>query len=590
MDIEKLQAGSVKLLGDGYIPLLEAAQECGTTPADLAQRLNARRLGLYVEAKQWLGWLTKDINAVLDHWHDEVTGELEVTIDETRLGGAAAIKEYSGMVSLRFPEEVTDLLDGKSNSVQVCQFLFWPSTSRAFVCDLPGQTITLTDLVVRCVDVNSVTRQLLEALRPIPRGPTSSTVEATATPVEAFSSLCSRYFDHNSDLWKKADHRRRKEDHTRIFIELAGDLPINAIDRKVMRAFAEQVKDIPSQRHKFAQKLGLTSPSYKLLIELKRAHGQPGLSEGEQRKVLETMSQIFSWAVAERDMDANPATRLGTEAVRKAGKRKKKAHEQRQRLAPDDLNMVFSAPWFKNGVGERTAKGDFYSYRPHYYWLPLLALYCGGRLNELSQLYLADIVLQEGVHCLDFNLSGEGKLDIDEGDLPDASDKSLKTISSARVIPIPQRLIDLGFLAYVEKLRALGYLRLFPELKFDEEKGYGKQAGSWFNERFLGKKLGIPRNGKKTFHSMRHNFATALGALQADPNQKADLMGHTRKGSTTEVRYDKGIFSSLKSLIDRIEHPHPPVHVFNVEQGIQAVNDALTLKETRIEKGKRTAD
>jgi integrase len=153
------------------------------------------------------------------------------------------------------------------------------------------------------------------------------------------------------------------------------------------------------------------------------------------------------------------------------------------------------------------------------------------------------------------------------------------------VIPIPQRLIDLGFIAYIEKLRELRHKRLFPELLFDKEKGYGKYAGKWFNDSFLGKQLDIPRNGQKTFHSMRHNFATALGALRADANQKTDLMGHKRKGSTTEVRYDKGISSSLKVLIDQVEYPHPPIHEFNVELGIQALNDALALKTSRVGKG-----
>ncbi|WP_210256256.1 site-specific integrase, partial [Rhizobium phaseoli] len=87
-------------------------------------------------------------------------------------------------------------------------------------------------------------------------------------------------------------------------------------------------------------------------------------------------------------MPSNPALRLGSEAVRKAGKGRTKAHEQRLQLTPEDLSLVFSSTWFASGVGERTAKGKFYSYRPHYYWLPIMALYCGGRLNELSQLYL----------------------------------------------------------------------------------------------------------------------------------------------------------------------------------------------------------
>jgi len=586
MDIKKLQAGSVKLLGDGYISLVEAAEECGSTPADLAGRLLARQCGLFVRAQNWPGWHTADIHADFDHLHDPVTGEVvEVVIDGTRLGGIQALKPFSGYLGIRFTRELSGVLHGEASSVALCQFLFWPSASQGLVCDLPGQTITLADILVRRVDVTSITSHILGQLR-LHSMPTSASVESgTAKSKETFSALCARYFDHNQHLWTKSDHRRRKADHTKIFEQLIGDLPVDELDRRVMRDFAEKIKDLPAERSKFARELSLVSPTFNDLVALKKAHGRTGISEGECRKILDTLAQIFNWAVAEGDMPANPASKLGSEAVRKASKRKAKAHEQRDLLSPDDLSKVFSASWFVNGVGDRTAKGTFYAYRPHYYWLPVLALYCGGRLNELAQLYVKDIVAPHGIHCLDFNLEGDGKIDVDEVDAGDADDKSLKNMSSARRVPIPQLVIDLGFIQYVERLRELGHKRLFSELNFDAEKGYGKYAGKWFNDALLGKKLGIPRDGKKTFHSMRHNFATALGTLHAAPNQKADLMGHTRKGSTSEVRYDKGRFESLKTLIDQVTHAHPRIHPFDVAFGVQALNDALKLKSSRRGKG-----
>lgn len=584
MDIKKLRAGSVKLLGDGYISLEEAAEECGSTPGDLAERLQARHYGLFVRAQDWPGWLTADIQADFDHIHDPVTGEVvEVVIDGARLGGHQTLQPYSGHLGVRFVEELSGVLRGNTPSVDVCQFLFWPSTSRGLVCDLPGRNIRLPDIMVRRVDVTSITSHILGQLRLQAASPSISE-ETVAQPNERFSTLCARYFDHNQHLWTKSDHRRRKVDHTKIFEQLIGDLPIDELDRRVMRDFAEKIKDLPAERSKFARELSLTNPTFNELVALKKAHDRPGITEGERRKILDTLAQIFNWAVEEGDMSSNPASKLGSEAVRKAGKRKTKAHEQRNQLSPDDLNKVFSVPWFIHGVGDRTAKGTFYAYRPHYYWLPILALYCGGRLNELSQLYLKDVVVHEGVHCLDFNLDGDGKIDVDEPDAEDADDKSLKNISSARRVPIPQLVIDLGFIRYVEKLRELGHTRLFPELIFDSEKGYGKYAGKWFNDSLLGKKLGIPRDGKKTFHSMRHNFATALGDLRAEPNQMADLMGHSRKGSTSEVRYDKGLFESRKVLIDQVKHAHPKIQPFDVELGVQALKDALALKSSRVGK------
>lgn len=588
MDVHKLQAGSVKLLGDGYITLAEAADECGATSTDLASRLQARQCGLFVRAHQWRCWLTNDIREDFDHWYDVISGELEVVIDGAKLGGLAGQTDYSGIVSLRFPDELAEVLSGSATAAHICQFMFWPSVSRGLVCDLPGRPIMLSDILVRRLDVNALTRQLLDALPVLHRAKETVVPTEPTSCTAHFSDLCQRYFEHNKDLWVKTDHKRRKADHTTMFMQLMGDLCIDAIDRRAMRKFAETLKDIPRERHKFAQSLGLLKPSYPELVKLKIEHNYPGLSEGEQRKILETLGQIFKWAMAEEEMRSNPAEKLGGEATRLSRKKKKKDHEQRDPLSPDDLEKIFNAVWFKTGCGKVTAKGDYYSYRPHYYWLPILALYCGGRLNELSQLYLADIIEVEGIPSLDFNLVGENKIDIDEGDTPDVSDKSLKNISSARKIPIPQILIELGFIDYVLKLRELGHIRLFPELLFDSEKGYGKYAGKWFNDAFLGRQLEIPRDGTKTFHSLRHNFATALGTLTAIPNQKSDLMGHQRKGSTTEVRYDKGHFLDRKKLIDKIAHPHPSIQPFNVEEGIKALNDGLKLKQTRVSMVKKS--
>lgn len=587
MDIEKLQAGSLMLLGDGTVPLQVAADECGTTTLDLLTRLRARGLGIYVKADRWKGWLTDDIHEDFDHLHDAVTGEVEVVIDGRRLGGAAAMVEHSGMLSLRFAEEMEQVLNGRAATAQICQFLFWPSPSRAFVCEFPGQDVALENLLVRRLDVRSITDQLVASMPKVRR----HHVGAVTTPVAQltlFSDLVRRYFRDNEDRWSKQDHKRRKTDHTKMFVDLCGDLALTYIDRRIMRDFATRIRDIPSQRFKFSQKYCLKNLTYLELIQAKVKVDWPGLSDAEQQKVLDTLSQIFTWAVMEGEMQVDPGARLGGEAMRKSKRQPVKAHEQRDLLEPSELTALFSVDWFAQGVGRLTAKGSYYYYRPHYYWLPLLALYCGGRLNELSQLYLSDIVIKDSIPCIDFNLIGANKIDIDEGDYSGAAtDKSLKNISSVRLVPIPKYIIGLGFLEYVEVLRKAGYTRLFPELLFDSEKGYGKYAGKWFNDSLLGKQLKIPRDGRKTFHSMRHNFATALGALRAELNLKADLMGHKRKGATADVRYDKGSLLDQKRVIDQLTHSHPSIHPFDVEAGLKALKDALTLKVRRVAGGKK---
>jgi integrase len=363
-----------------------------------------------------------------------------------------------------------------------------------------------------------------------------------------------------------------------------GDMPLAKINRASLRQFSDLIAKIPDERHNVRRKFQCPRADFNELISLAKLHTLPCLTINAQYRLLDGFSEIFEWAVVEGMMEKNPATGLGSGVVRNSGQPLIKQQDQRDPLSKADLNQVFSAEWFANGTGKRTAKGKFYSYRAHYFWLPLLALFNGGRLNELSQLYLNDIKVIEGFACIDFNLMSQDKLDIDEPGTPSAiaKDKSLKTINAVRIVPIHQKLLDLGFLQYVDALHKDGQTRLFPELKYDKTKGYGRAAGKWFNERYLGIELQIERNGRKTFHSMRHNFATALGGTDAEANIKSDFMGHARTGSQSEIRYDKGILEKLKQNVDRITYNLPPISPFNVIDGLQSVSDALGLKDRHL--------
>lgn len=104
-------------------------------------------------------------------------------------------------------------------------------------------------------------------------------------------------------------------------------------------------------------------------------------------------------------------------------------------------------------------------------WGPLIAIYTGARLNEISQLQLDDIREQDGIWCFDFNDEGEAK--------------KLKTTTSRRMVPVHRRLLELGLLSYTEQLRASKQPRFFHELTYNAKEGYGRNLGRWVNEKFL---------------------------------------------------------------------------------------------------------
>ncbi|MCQ4005349.1 tyrosine-type recombinase/integrase, partial [Klebsiella pneumoniae] len=90
------------------------------------------------------------------------------------------------------------------------------------------------------------------------------------------------------------------------------------------------------------------------------------------------------------------------------------------------------------------------------FWLLPLGLYTGARLNELCQLRVHDVIQDvHGVDLIDINDNGYNK--------------SLKTGPSARQIPICSKLVEMGFLNFVEERRQAdgNDALLFNELSFD---------------------------------------------------------------------------------------------------------------------------
>jgi integrase len=129
-------------------------------------------------------------------------------------------------------------------------------------------------------------------------------------------------------------------------------------------------------------------------------------------------------------------------------------------------------------------------------------------------------------------------------------------------------------------LRDAGEERLFPELRHDKRKGYGKAAGAWFNDRFLGIRLGITRNGRKTFHSLRHGFVTALERQDLPERIQAQLAGHKRGATQSGTRYTKDRDADeLAAFVNSIAYDFlPEIAPLDIEAALQALKTSSRLK------------
>ncbi|MBU1000951.1 MAG: site-specific integrase [Proteobacteria bacterium] len=192
---------------------------------------------------------------------------------------------------------------------------------------------------------------------------------------------------------------------------------------------------------------------------------------------------------------------------------KKSFKSSREGFSDDDILALFGTKEYRQHSFDL----------PFKFWVPLIGLHQGMRLNEICQLHLVDIRTVDGFWCFDINDGTE--------------DKRLKTSSSRRVIPIHPVLIEMGLLEHVEKLRCSGQQRLFPELRFGRH-GYADATSKWFARYKL--RCGLVSRSK-VFHSFRNTVSTQLKAVGVSLGVAAQILGHAlEKQSMTFDYYADG--------------------------------------------------
>ena len=180
--------------------------------------------------------------------------------------------------------------------------------------------------------------------------------------------------------------------------------------------------------------------------------------------------------------------------------------------------------------------------RPARFWVPILCLYHGFRLNEVCSLFLKDVYEDEdGVWVMDVNVDGKGK--------------KLKNKSSVRLVPVhPYVLNDLGFKAFVEaqkEERKKGLL--FSDLTFSEGCGYRRRISQWFAK---WKVSWLPTESlHKHAHDLRYTFIQqAQNQAKMSDRCSQEITGHAVEGvSSVHLEYSgrlkpKAVLEELEKL------------------------------------------
>jgi integrase len=311
-------------------------------------------------------------------------------------------------------------------------------------------------------------------------------------PTESVSlqTILDEYWKKKQSKWGGASHESYDRYTRRLLAHFGGETPIDSIDYKAMEQFRDELNATGNK-------------------------GKP-IAEKTVNLHLEFYSGVFNHAIQSGRISHNPVSGVKFADTRD----QQKLNDPFPRK---DLERLFHS---KEYTQDSFKKGWMF-------WLPVLLLYTGARVEELCQLYIDDINKVDGHWVFDIDAT--------------RPDQSVKT-HEKRYLPLhPFITDDLNFIEYVDSLPDQTG-RVFPELPLivtkpkrpgaKERKRYGhKPSTNWFPA--YKKRSGVvAEKGKKTIHSFRHNVSACLMENDVQDYVIAMVLGHKHQQISTG-RYGK---------------------------------------------------
>lgn len=297
----------------------------------------------------------------------------------------------------------------------------------------------------------------------------------------------------------------------KLIKDVLGDMDLKLFSKNTIVDLREKLGRLPANMYKLYPD--------KTVKQVLKMEGIVPMSTMSLNKHVSRLSSLLKFAIKEGYISVNYAERMKMPVRRRAD-------EERKVYSQEEIQKIILHLPFDQGKLER-------------YWIPLIAMYSGLRLDEICQMYIEDVQRVDDIWCFSVN---------------NDKDKKLKTLSSKRVIPIHPKLINIGFIEYVEGLKKSGVPRLWMNLSRRDADGYGNAFGKWF-QRFNRKH--ITEDKAKVFHSFRHVVADTLKQAGVLEIIISELLGHAND-SLTMSRYGKRY--QPKVLLEALMHLDYGIH------------------------------
>lgn len=179
---------------------------------------------------------------------------------------------------------------------------------------------------------------------------------------------------------------------------------------------------------------------------------------------------------------------------------------------------------------------EFFKEHIEEFFIPMIALFSGMRIEEIAQLRRCDIVCENKIYYFNIN-------------------RNVKTVDSVRKVPLHSFLIDkLKFLDYIELKRENDHLFKLDSMLFNGREKYSHYYVMDF-VKFRNQFVTEPRicTDLISFHSFRHTFSSRLANADVSDSFISALLGHKLEKGNETPRYILASLRSLGKLKEKIE-------------------------------------
>lgn len=332
---------------------------------------------------------------------------------------------------------------------------------------------------------------------PVQQPTVPTTIPQPTQPAPVLEVAVEKYIkDKTKSEWSKASIKDIPPQLHRFVEYVGSDIHIDELTRDHMRLYRDTITGLPNGNH-IAKYRGKTKDEL-LAMNIPAAHRL-------KSKSLETnytnVKSFLNWCRDEEFIpQADPL-----KSVLKLGKSSANATTPKRRaFTLDELKALFENKDYRKGKFTCAAK----------FWVPIIALFSGARLEEICQLYLDDIREIGGIMCFDINAE---------------DDKDIKTEAGKRIVPIHPFLIEIGLLDRVSHLRANGEEHLFHRSTLSRAGGkLSTNISKAFT--YFRRKHGVGGSTDETsdvvFHSFRHSVITLGKHKRIDRRLIKEVVGH----------------------------------------------------------------